>query len=78
MRVKTLRMISLSSLAAFSQGATAAMQARESRPVSPPGGATFAAANATQAAPQKPALQAAPPVLPGGPLPRGSLLNLTV
>jgi hypothetical protein len=71
-------MISLSSLAAFSQGATAAMQARESRPIAPPSTTLAAASGGAPSGPQKPAMQTLPPGPPSGPLPRGSLLNLTV
>lgn len=78
MRVKTLRMVSLASLAAVTQSASAALQAQASRPAA---AATTPAGveRAKVQLPAKPAqplspLEAAPP----GPLPRGSLLNLTV
>lgn len=77
MRVRTLRMVSLSSLAAFSQSASAALQARDSRPV---GGTQVFGGVERQliAAPPKPAQPALPAQPPAGPLPRGSLLNFTV
>jgi hypothetical protein len=66
-----LRMISLNSLAAFTQDVSRAAGIGEVRPVhaTPGGGA--------QAAPAQRLLEAVPPA-PIGPLPRGSLLDLRV
>jgi hypothetical protein len=77
MRVRTLRMVSLSSLAAFSQSASAALQVRDSRAVG--GGQVFSGVNRNiLTAPPKPAQPILPAEPPAGPLPRGSLLNLTI
>jgi hypothetical protein len=77
MRVRTLRMVSLASLAAFSQSASAALQVRDSRAAG--GSQVFGGVNRTFiATPPKPAQPALPAEPPATPLPRGSLLNLTV
>ncbi|TQF84825.1 hypothetical protein FK498_01175 [Elioraea sp. Yellowstone] len=77
MRARTLRMVPLSSLAAFSQSASAALQVRDSRPV---GGTQGIGGVERQliATPPKPAHPVLPAQPPSGPLPRGSLLNLTI
>lgn len=77
MRARTLRMVSLSSLAAFSQSASAALQTRDSRPVA--GAQVFGGVERHLiATPPKPAQPLLPAQPPSGPLPRGSLLNLTI
>ena len=64
-------MLSLSSLSAFSQLAAATRAA--SMPLT-----QVAARDAAVRAPPSPGVSAAPPVTPGRPAPRGSLLNLSV
>ena len=70
-------MVSLSSLAAFSQSASSAIQVRDSRATG--GAQVFGGLNRNPiAAPPKPAQPILPAEPPAGPLPRGSLLNLTI
>lgn len=77
MRVRTLRMVPLASLAAFSPSAAAALQVRDGR--APGGQPVFAGVNRTPiATPPKPAQPLLPAEPPAMPLPRGSLLNLTI
>ncbi|MDW8442983.1 MAG: hypothetical protein RML45_00680 [Acetobacteraceae bacterium] len=79
MRVRTLRMVSLASLAAVSQSAAAALQAQGSRPVAAAAASSGGVERAKVQLPAAPAQPIAPlEGAPPGPLPRGSLLNLTV
>ncbi len=79
MRVRTLRMVSLASLAAVTQSASAALQVQGSRATGAAAAMPAGVERAKVQVPAKPAQPLAPlDAAPTAPLPRGSLLNLTV